>query len=70
MNEHPAKQRGRDKTARIPVKVDAERAPLRKPDWIRVRIPAGGEVERLKGILRKQKLHTVCEEASCPNLGE
>ncbi len=73
MSDHsapPAKQRGVAKTARIPVKVDTDRAPLRKPDWIRVRIPAGGEVERLKGILRRQKLHTVCEEAMCPNLGE
>jgi lipoic acid synthetase len=70
MSEHPVKQRGRDKTARIPVKVDADRPLLRKPDWIRVRVPTGGEVERLKGILRKQKLHTVCEEAACPNLGE
>ncbi len=68
--ESPVKQRGSDKTARIPVKVDATRPRLRKPDWIRVRVPAGGEVERLKGILRKQKLHTVCEEAACPNLGE
>jgi len=73
MNERtdaPVKQRGREKTARIPVKVDSNRVPLRKPDWIRVRVPVGGEVERLKQILRKQKLHTVCEEAACPNLGE
>ena len=68
--ERPHKQRGNDKTARIPIKVDASRPRLRKPDWIRVRVPAGGEVERLKQILRKQKLHTVCEEAACPNLGE
>ncbi|HEY5720671.1 MAG TPA: lipoyl synthase [Gammaproteobacteria bacterium] len=68
--ENPAKQRGAAKTARIPVKVDGGRAPLRKPPWIRVRVPQGGEVERLKQVLRKQKLHTVCEEAACPNLGE
>ena len=68
--DRPHKQRGNDKTARIPVKVDASRPRLRKPDWIRVRVPAGGEVERLKQILRRQKLHTVCEEAACPNLGE
>ena len=73
MNEgetRPLKQRGRAKTDRIPVKVDTGRPPLRKPDWIRVRVPVGGEVERLKKILRRQKLHTVCEEAACPNLGE
>jgi len=70
LTDAPVKQRGREKTARIPVKVDSNRVPLRKPDWIRVRVPVGGEVERLKQILRKQKLHTVCEEAACPNLGE
>ncbi len=43
---------------------------LRKPEWIRVRVPANGEIQRIKSMLRKQKLHTVCEEASCPNLPE
>lgn len=42
----------------------------RKPDWIRVRVPANGEIQRIKKMLRKQKLHTVCEEAACPNLPE
>jgi lipoic acid synthetase len=63
-------QKGAAKTARIPIKI-VPSAPLRKPAWIRVRAPAHpGEVTRLKGLLREQKLHTVCEEASCPNLGE
>ncbi len=65
------KLRGAEKMARIPVKVEAPvDAPARKPDWIRVRIGDQTEVSRIKSILREQKLHTVCEEASCPNLSE
>ena len=43
---------------------------LHKPDWIRARIPSGANVQRVRSILRERKLVTVCEEASCPNLGE
>ncbi len=64
------KQKGASKTARIPIKIiQAER--LEKPDWIRVK--AGSHATRfyeIKGILRERKLVTVCEEASCPNIGE
>ncbi len=63
-------QRGAAKTARIPIKVVPAEKPLRKPAWIRARSTAGPEVQRLKNVLRKNRLHTVCEEASCPNLGE
>ena len=42
----------------------------RKPDWIRVKMTAPEEVQRIKTTLRAQKLHTVCEEAACPNLPE
>ena len=63
-------QRGADKVARIPVKVESGPAPLRKPDWIRVRAPVGAEVTRIRRILREARLATVCEEANCPNLGE
>ena len=63
-------QRGADKVARIPIKVEPTVNPQRKPKWIRAKSPASPEVQRLKGILREQRLHTVCEEASCPNLGE
>ena len=71
--ETPArKQRGADKTARIPIKiVPAER--LKKPEWIRIKLGAGQEAERfneIKDTLREHKLHTVCEEASCPNIHE
>ena len=64
------KLRGGDKVRRIPIKVVPSDKVLRKPDWIRVRIPASTEVTRVKNILRKRKLASVCEEASCPNLSE
>jgi lipoic acid synthetase len=67
-----AKQRGADKLSRIPVKIltNAEQT-LKKPDWIRIRIPAGlSKVTDLKNVLRENKLVTVCEEAACPNLPE
>lgn len=64
------KHRGADKVRRIPVKVIPSEAVLRKPDWIRVRIPASSEVGRIKNILRTRKLASVCEEASCPNISE
>jgi lipoic acid synthetase len=70
MSESERKQRGAAKTARIPVKIETTTRPLRKPAWIRARSPADPAVVRLKGILRENRLHTVCEEASCPNLGE
>ncbi|MDO3385279.1 lipoyl synthase [Gilvimarinus sp. SDUM040013] len=66
------KLRDADKVERIPVKViasDATEIP-RKPDWIRVRVPASPEVDRIKKLLRKNGLSSVCEEANCPNLGE
>src|SRR5262245_14679335 len=64
------KQKGAAKTARIPIKiVPAER--LKKPDWIRVRAASeGSRFHDIKRILRENRLHTVCEEASCPNIGE
>jgi lipoyl synthase len=64
------KQKARDKTSRIPIKPVAHE-PLRKPEWIRVK--AGSPTTRfyeIKQILREHKLHSVCEEASCPNIGE
>lgn len=64
------KLRGAEKVARIPVKIIPTEDFPRKPDWIRVEIAASPEVSRIKALLRKHKLHSVCEEASCPNLGE
>ena len=63
------KQKGRLKTARIPVKV-VPAAPLAKPEWIRVRLGNGERFQEIKRILREHRLHTVCEEASCPNIVE
>ena len=57
------------KTSRIPIKV-VQSEPLRKPEWIRVRAGGGERFTEIKKILREANLHTVCEEASCPNIGE
>ena len=68
-NNPTAKQRGYDKLSRIPIKVEPkERLP--KPDWIRIRLPSGNQVEKIKHMLREKRLYTVCEEASCPILSE
>jgi len=64
------KQRGAEKLSRIPVKIIPTETPLRKPDWIRVKIPASPAVSDLKKLLRENNLVTVCEEAACPNLPE
>ena len=64
-------QRGTDKVARIPVKVEPTTGALpRKPPWLRARAPTDPRVMELKALLRAEGLHTVCEEAACPNLGE
>ena len=71
MAERGVKQVGEAKTARIPIKIVPIETALPKPSWIRVR--AGGSASRfdeVKQILREHKLHTVCEEATCPNIGE
>ena len=65
-----AKQKGRDKTARIPIKIVPQEK-LAKPAWIRVRAQSeSSRFGEIKTILREHRLHTVCEEASCPNIGE
>ena len=63
------KQLGGDKIGRSPVQFE-EAPKLRKPSWIRVRIPAGNAVQQVKAKLRENALVTVCEEASCPNIHE
>src|SRR4249919_717460 len=65
-----SKQLGEDKIARNRAGFDAAAPMLRKPSWIRVRIPPGNAVARLKSKLRANRLVTVCEEASCPNIHE
>lgn len=64
------KLKGAEKVARIPIKVEQPAERLRKPSWIRAKSPFHPNVKNLKAVLREQKLHTVCEEAACPNLGE
>ena len=64
------KLRGADKVRRIPVKVIPTTELLTKPTWIRVKIPASPKINHIKQKLREHKLASVCEEASCPNLGE
>jgi lipoic acid synthetase len=57
------------KTSRIPIKI-VPQPMLRKPDWIRMKMPSGARFQEIKQALRDSNLHTVCEEASCPNIGE
>jgi lipoic acid synthetase len=68
-NAAGVKHKGDATTARIPIKV-VEAPRLKKPDWIRVRAASSPRYAEIKQILRDHKLHTVCEEASCPNIGE
>jgi lipoic acid synthetase len=63
------RQKDAAKTARIPIKIVPQPAP-RKPEWIRMKVPDSARFQEIKKILRDNKLHTVCEEATCPNIGE
>jgi lipoic acid synthetase len=65
------KQKGEAKTARIPIKIVPAATTLKKPDWISVKAGnSAGRFGEIKQILREHHLHTVCEEATCPNIGE
>jgi len=64
------KQTGVAKTARNPIKIVPLQQRLRKPEWIRVKSGSGAGYNEVKRLLREHQLHTVCEEASCPNIGE
>lgn len=64
------KQTGAAKTARNPIKIIPLQERLRKPQWIRAKIGSGAGYQEMKRILRDNDLHTVCEEATCPNIGE
>lgn len=64
------KLRGADKMSRIPVKIIPTEQIPKKPEWIRAKISHPDEIAQIKSLLRQQKLHTVCEEAACPNLPE
>jgi len=64
------KQTSHAKTARNPIKIVPLQERLRKPEWIRVKSGSGQGYHDVKRMLREHNLHTVCEEASCPNIGE
>ena len=64
------KQTGKSKTSRNPIKIVPLQERLRKPQWIRVKSGSGAGYNEVKRMLREHDLHTVCEEASCPNIGE
>ena len=70
MNASDLKQTGAAKTARNPIKIIPLQERLRKPEWIRVKSGSSQGYHDVKRILREHNLHTVCEEASCPNIGE
>jgi lipoic acid synthetase len=62
--------RGADKVARIPIKVVPKATPLAKPAWLKVKLPNSEQAQKVRSLLRNNSLHTVCEEAACPNLPE
>lgn len=64
------RERGAAKMSRLRIRVESTGQPLAKPSWIRVRAPGSPNYQRVKHLLRRLDLHTVCEEASCPNIGE
>ena len=63
------KEKSEAKTSKIPVKI-VQKPVLRKPEWIRVKSGSSGRYFEIKKLVRENNLHTVCEEASCPNIGE
>ncbi len=64
------KQRGKQKLAPLRIKIEPTIDPLPKPEWLRIKAPTDPKVLALKNLLREHRLHSVCEEASCPNLSE
>ena len=70
--ERGVKYRDAAKTSIIPVKnIDPEQELLKKPEWMKIKIPANGaRIQSIKSGMRRHGLHSVCEEASCPNLHE
>ncbi len=61
--------KGESKVSRIPIKIEPTQ-PKRKPEWIRAKSHGDPKVQHIKDMLREHNLHSVCEEAACPNLGE
>ncbi|MCC2625198.1 MAG: lipA [Burkholderiales bacterium] len=69
-NSQGVKHRDASKVSRIPIKIVPLNEPLKKPEWIKVKLPISEKFNEVKRLLREHNLHTVCEEASCPNIGE
>jgi len=69
-NAQGIKHRDASKVSRIPIKIIPLNEPLKKPEWIKVKLPISEKFNEVKRLLREHNLHTVCEEASCPNIGE
>lgn len=69
-NSQGVKHRDANKTSRIPIKIVPVTEVLKKPEWIKVKLPNSEKFNQVKNLLREHNLHTVCEEASCPNIGE
>jgi len=63
------KETGRSKTARIPIKI-IPKDKIKKPAWIKMKLPNSAQYMKIKSLLHQEQLNTVCEEASCPNIGE
>jgi len=63
------KEVGREKTARLPIKI-IQTDRIKKPSWIKMKLPESTKFREVKSLLKKNQLTTVCEEASCPNIGE
>ena len=69
MNTKIIRETGVEKPAKNPVKIKSAE-PIKKPDWIRIKLHTSPKFQDVKAKLRKSSLHTVCEEATCPNIGE
>lgn len=64
------KRKGKEKFQRLRVEIQPQEAPLAKPDWLRIKANSDPKIAELKSLLRQHNLHSVCEEATCPNLHE
>ena len=69
-NRQGVKHRDEGKLSRIPIKIIPVTDVLKKPEWIRAKLPTGDKFKEVTKLMREHNLHTVCEEASCPNIGE
>jgi len=69
MKQPGTKDSHKDKMARNPIKIYPS-VPQKKPSWLKIQLPHSDSFTKVKNLIRDHNLHTVCEEASCPNIGE